>query len=1558
MDRIGELYNGQIQAEETIEVARRRIHWICSQAVGETVLDIGCSQGIAALLLAREGLRVTGLDPHPDAIRYAQEAGARELASVAARLRWVQGDLSHQDLKGQQFDTLIMGEVIEHQALPERFLLQALQFAREGTRVVLTTPFGLHPHPDHKVELFPRHLALFAAHGDLVVEFLDVVDGYMRLVARMQRQHDAGQRTPTAESLLALTEGGTLSSQSALYDRLRERADVVKKLQASQKVYQRKLAALTEEVDGTAKASAQLQSKLAAMQQARDAAKTEAQANASALTARQTQLDELNASLQDTANLLNKLEVELAGKSRMLDTLKSELSSKAHEVGTLQGELSVEKQASQSLRDAFDAQAEALESRKAGDAQRALIASLARSCLMHESREAKSRLRTATVATEFVGLGLLLSSGQAEAVRRSFSFQLGNALLGSARSWRNLARLPSTLARAYRDASRHRASTAAPAGTAASGGYDDLLAIHATQGLRAFFAGVGQLSDAASRGQAFARLAEQLRSTQPEVAEYAARQAYVCDPTPSRAKWLAFRLHDAGHVSEPLRLLGALPPELPVAEPERRRWAEIGEQWLATQLPQTFDAPDKDLYSDSAEVIVAVTDQRSAGQAGMDLLRELNAAGLKPRCEFATVDFSPEKCWPMNQATGGEGAGQAKARVRRPTEKGLDRLLVSAIVRAGRSLERDVRTRRAGAVAVRLDSPLALPALWVAQRLGIALICLVEDVIGRQTSSRELTQRQLARDLFVLDRASLVVAKTPALAWQCEAHLASRQVPVIVAAPSPSQRDNRAASGLAGEAVGARPLRLGWIADTSSHGGGAQLLHAVAQAKKRDIDISLTIAGSAAQCKSLKADTEKLKLHDVNLVVAATEQGIRKALDDCHAVVFPALARGLDDLVAADAFDGFVRSGRWVITSDLPGPLAAGRQCANVITVQAGDRRQLSDAIVALHSGKQPSSRPAGVNGSRADASLTELAGVLRKALSAKADFPMVPVAESSIEPDDDSAHWRSVFEQEGVAGVIAQLTPRGADQAAREASELVRVAKILHQAGISEAEFPMVQAAAEHHRSAFTLQALFWGAQRAKQFVVSCTAVRQLEDLFGPHPDARQVALLERFRRSPVTMLDVVAEIDASSVRAIESIPGRICYVLHNTLPYSSGGYATRSHGISTGLKACGWDVVVLSRPGYPADLKPEGEMSDIPAADVIDDISYVRTLTPRRRAGLSSRAYVLEAAAALEQRIREHRPSLVMAASNYITALPALIAARRTGVPFVYDVRGFWEITRLSREPEYEANPNYETQRVLEALVAKEADHVFTLTEPMREELVARDVAREKIDLFPNSCDPTKFHASLRDHALAATLGIPDGVPVIGYIGTFVDYEGLEDLAEACAQLKRDGIEFRLLLVGNENTSGTERGPIMQSIHSSADSAGFADWLIMPGRVPHEQVEAYYSLIDIAPFPRKPWPVCEMVSPMKPLEAMAMEKAVLVSSVRALREMVRDGQTGMVFEKGNTRSLAGALKSLIVDHELRASLGKAGKSWVEQERSWKKTTERFTRRCNDLFGFGIGQA
>lgn len=406
----------------------------------------------------------------------------------------------------------------------------------------------------------------------------------------------------------------------------------------------------------------------------------------------------------------------------------------------------------------------------------------------------------------------------------------------------------------------------------------------------------------------------------------------------------------------------------------------------------------------------------------------------------------------------------------------------------------------------------------------------------------------------------------------------------------------------------------------------------------------------------------------------------------------------------------------------------------------------------------------------------------------------------------------------------------------------------------------------------------------------------------------------------------------------SIPAAPKRVLNLLAFSLPYTSVGYATRSHGLAIGIKNAGWDIRPYTRPGFPSDFKPELEGQTLPTEDEIDGITYRRIFDFSRKE-MSEVQYLHAAIAHYEAIIRAEQPEVVHAASNYVTALPALIAARRLGVPFVYEIRGFWEITRSSRDEHFENTPKYRFMQLFERLTASHADGVITITSAMKEELMARGVLEQRIAIAYNSVDPVRFVPRPPDAALAAELGIPANVPVIGYIGSFVDYEGLDDLITACAGLKQEGHDFRLLLVGD--------GAVFEDLKRQVAECGLGDKTILTGRVPHERVEDYYSLIDIAPFPRKPWEVCELVSPLKPYEAMALEKTVVVSSTRALTEIVRHESNGLVFAKGEVQDLQVKLAQLLADGDLRASLGKTARQWIEQERSWDVAG----RVCTDVY-------
>ncbi|MEN6669684.1 glycosyltransferase family 4 protein [Psychrobacter sp. B38] len=471
------------------------------------------------------------------------------------------------------------------------------------------------------------------------------------------------------------------------------------------------------------------------------------------------------------------------------------------------------------------------------------------------------------------------------------------------------------------------------------------------------------------------------------------------------------------------------------------------------------------------------------------------------------------------------------------------------------------------------------------------------------------------------------------------------------------------------------------------------------------------------------------------------------------------------------------------------------------------------------------------------------------------------------------------------------------------------------------------------------TLRNVYFAYQRTLQYDKLKEIIKLLRVIAGNDPTQRQRKLLWSTPEHLLTLTSQVPEFNTEI--AYQPIAGRVCYVIHNSLPYSSGGYATRGHGLLTALRGQGIDIYATTRPGYPHDIS-QVQVEDVAPADQIDDVVYKRLLSPSRRE-YSNYEYILKAVDSYKQAFEVDRPALIIAASNHLDGLPAMFAARALGIPFIYEIRGFWEITRLSKYPEFEQDPMFEVEKRLEAVVAENADHVFTLTQGMVDELESRGVQTQgRITLLPNSCNIERFNPISKDAELAAELNIPLDVPVIGYVGTLVSYEGLDDLAFACSKLKQLGYEFRLLIVGNEDATGQSKGSIINQVEQIAQDVGFMDWLIMPGRIPFEQVERYYSLIDIAPFPRKAWPVCEIVPPMKTLEALSMKKAVLVSSNKALTEMITHDVNGRVFERGNTDDLVLQLQYLLDHPEKWLGYGEAGRIFVENERTWQRTAEK----------------
>jgi len=395
-----------------------------------------------------------------------------------------------------------------------------------------------------------------------------------------------------------------------------------------------------------------------------------------------------------------------------------------------------------------------------------------------------------------------------------------------------------------------------------------------------------------------------------------------------------------------------------------------------------------------------------------------------------------------------------------------------------------------------------------------------------------------------------------------------------------------------------------------------------------------------------------------------------------------------------------------------------------------------------------------------------------------------------------------------------------------------------------------------------------------------------------------------------------------------LEISSNKILYVLNNSLPYHSNGYATRAHGLLEGIKHLK-NIEAITRLGYPHDLAKFRNKEYI-AFHQVDSIKYNHLNSENLWLNyIPLDEYLIAYGEKLSEFVKANNFQYIHSASNFVNGLAANYAAKKLGLKSIYEVRGLWEITRISRQPEWKNSEYYNMIKKLETQAASEADIVITITYALKKELVKRGVLAEKIFVLPNGVDSSSFVPIQKDISLMESLGIKENEVVIGYIGSIVEYEGIDLLIESLALLKEKNLDFKFLLVGD--------GRYFDVIKNKIQEFHLEDNIIVTGRVPHDEVEKYYSLIEIAPLPRKAVPVSEIVSPLKPFEAMATGKIVLGSSVEAIAEIIQDGYNGMLFEKDNVNDLADKLELLIQNENLRKEISKNAREWAVAERDWR---------------------
>ena len=297
--------------------------------------------------------------------------------------------------------------------------------------------------------------------------------------------------------------------------------------------------------------------------------------------------------------------------------------------------------------------------------------------------------------------------------------------------------------------------------------------------------------------------------------------------------------------------------------------------------------------------------------------------------------------------------------------------------------------------------------------------------------------------------------------------------------------------------------------------------------------------------------------------------------------------------------------------------------------------------------------------------------------------------------------------------------------------------------------------------------------------------------------------------------------------------------------------------------------------------------------------------------------------------------KPDILHAHSPALNGVAASNVGRARGIPVVYEMRALWEDAAVDHGTSREGGVRYTATRALESHVLKRADAVTTICRGLWNDIVGRGIPENKVTVIPNAVDVEKFStARSRDADLAKKFSV-EGAEVVGFIGSFYAYEGLDLLLTAMPALTSRRPRLKLLLVGG--------GPQDGHLREKARAMGLDDKIVFTGRVPFDDVRKYYDLIDVLAYPRIHMRLTDVVTPLKPLEAMAMGKLLVASDVGGHVELIRDGETGTLFRAGDPGELSDKLVRMLDAGKLGQQMKERARRFVECERTWAKSVEGY---------------
>ena len=435
-----------------------------------------------------------------------------------------------------------------------------------------------------------------------------------------------------------------------------------------------------------------------------------------------------------------------------------------------------------------------------------------------------------------------------------------------------------------------------------------------------------------------------------------------------------------------------------------------------------------------------------------------------------------------------------------------------------------------------------------------------------------------------------------------------------------------------------------------------------------------------------------------------------------------------------------------------------------------------------------------------------------------------------------------------------------------------------------------------------------------------------------------------------------------------------RVLHVLANGPP-DVNGYAVRTHNILAAQTMIdGIEPIGITSPWYP-------ERESMAEPIEIDDVLYYRCLHPTRMQSVTGMGMKWSAArgryrvagsrefsskplwrrtlhfvlkplrpgwAWIEERIlfnhftdrildvaKAENAEIIHAHVPYRVGIPAMRVARKLGLPFVYEMRGMWEESAVASGRWRAGGLAHRRFRRMESKVLRNADSVVCISETLRKEAISRGVSSDRISVVPNAVSHDTSDSKEPELLSEVKAKLGDN-PVVGYIGSLRELEGVDFTASAVAELRKRDVDAKLFVLSTESGQS--------ELIAHCEALGIGDYVHIVGPVPHEQVSYFYALIDVFVVSRPDTRVTRLVTPLKPFEAMYHARPLVMSNLPALAEIIDEGITGVLYPPGDLSKLVESIGKILTDKEFAESLGKSARDWIISERTWENVCSEYT--------------